>query len=257
MASPPSHLQAILPDPSCLRLNSVEQLESGVCIAVAATGAAAHCPGCHHASHSLHSRYWRVLRDLPWHASPVDLRLNIRRFRCRFHDCPRATFVESVPLVCRRYGRQASRLSETIRLIGYVLGGEAGSRLSGRLGMKTSPDTVLRKITLGPSVPVSGVKAIGVDDWAWRQGQRYGTFLVDLERHKPVDLLPDRSADSLEGRLPSHLRQQAGPGRRTAAIRVCTRGRSRTACAKNCERLLRESISNTLCDERRDRGPDF
>ena len=136
-------------------------------------------------------------------ASPVDLRLNIRRFRCRFHNCPRATFVESLPLVCRRYGRQASRLSETIRLIGYVLGGEAGSRLSGRLGMKTSPDTVLRKITLGPSVPVSGVKALPVDDWAWRQGQRYGTILVDLERHKPVDLLPDRSADSLEGRLPS------------------------------------------------------
>ena len=121
--------------------------------------------------------------------------------------------MESLPLVCRRYGRQASRLSETIRLIGYVLGGEAGSRLSGRLGMKTSPDTVLRKITLGPSVSVSGVKAIGVDDWAWRQGQRYGTILVDLERHKPVDLLPDRSADSLEGRPPSHLRQQAGPGR--------------------------------------------
>jgi hypothetical protein len=98
--------------------------------------------------------------------------------------------------------------------------------------MKTSPDRVLRKIKLGPSVPVSGVKAIGVDDWAWRQGQRYGTILVDLERHKPVDLLPDRSADSLEGRLPSHLRQQAGPGRRTAAIRVCTRGEEESDCVR-------------------------
>ena len=172
----PNHLQALLPDPSCLRLNSVEQLESGVCITVAATGAAAHCPGCHHGSHSLHSQYWRVLRDLPWHGSPVDLRLNIRRFRCRFQDCPRAAFVESLPLVCRRYGRQTSRLSETLGLIGYVLGGEAGARLSGRLGTKISPDTVLRRIKLGPSVPVSGVKAVGVDDWAWRKGQRYRTY---------------------------------------------------------------------------------
>jgi transposase len=204
MASPPSHLQGLLPDPSCLRLNSVEQLVSRVCITVAATGSAAHCPDCHHASHSLHSQYWRVLRDLPWHGSPVDLRLNIRRFRCRFHDCPRGTFVESLPLVCRRYGRQTSRLSETIRLIGYVLGGEAGARLSGRLGMKTSPDTVLRRIKLGPSVPVSGVKAVGVDDWAWRKGQSYGTILVDLESHKPVDLLPDRSADSLADWLEVH-----------------------------------------------------
>jgi hypothetical protein len=56
------------------------------------------------------------------------------------------------------------------------LGGEAGARLSGRLGTKISPDTVLRRIKLGPSVPVSGVKAVGVDDWAWRKGQRYRTY---------------------------------------------------------------------------------
>jgi hypothetical protein len=80
-----------------------------------------------------------------------------------------------------KYGRQTSRLSEAVRLIGYVLGGEAGSRLSNRLGLATSPDTVLRRLKVGPSVEVRGARAVGVDDWAWRKGQRYGTILVDLE----------------------------------------------------------------------------
>jgi transposase len=205
MASPPSHVQALLPDPSCLKLSSVEHQAGGrVLISAAAVGSVAYCPACHHASHSLHSRYSRALQDLPCQGATVELRLDVRRFRCRAHDCPRVTFAETLPAVAVKYGRQTSRLSEAVRLIGYVLGGEAGSRLSNRLGMATSPDTVLRRLKVGPSVEVRGAKAVGIDDWAWRKGQRYGTILVDLESHTPIDLLPDRSADSLATWLQAH-----------------------------------------------------
>src|SRR5450432_2920388 len=143
MASPPSHVQALLPDPSCLKLNSVEHQDGGgVLIAAAAFGSVAYCPACHNASHSLHSRYSRALHDLPWQGSTVELRRDVRRFQCRTHDCPRVTVAEILPVVSPKYGRQTSRLSETVRLIGYVLGGEAGARLLSRLGMATSPDTV-------------------------------------------------------------------------------------------------------------------
>jgi transposase len=95
-------------------------------------------------------------------------------------------------------------LAETIRLIGYALGGEAGARLTERLGMRTSPDTVLRKLKSGPSATIRGARVVGIDDWAWRKGQSYGTILVDLETHVPIDLLPDRSADSVANWLQSH-----------------------------------------------------
>jgi len=161
MVSPPSDVRALLPDPTCLKLNSIEHQDDGhILIMAAASSSAACCPDCQHASYSLHSRYSRTLQDLPWQGSTVVLRLDVRRFRCRTHDCPRATFAEAVPVVSPKYGRQTSRLSETVRFIGYVLGGEAGARLSGRLGMTTSPDTVLRRLKAGPSVEVRGARAL-------------------------------------------------------------------------------------------------
>ena len=205
MATPPGHVQALLPDPATLKLRSVKQEGGGaVLIVAAAKGMAASCPECKCPSRSVHSRYQRALQDLPWQGSTVQLRLEVRRFRCAVLECTRITFTEELPLVARKYGRQTTRLSETLRMIGYVLGGEAGARLSQRLEMSTSPDTILRRVKNGPSLPVEGARAVGVDDWAWRKGQSYGTILVDLEKHAPIDLIPERSADSLAAWLQVH-----------------------------------------------------
>jgi transposase len=135
----------------------------------------------------------------------VELHVELRRFRCGARDCPRKTYVERLPTVMGSHARQTARLSETTRLIGYALGGEAGSRLANRLGIETSPDTVLRRVQCSSgTLAATTVEAVGVDDWAWRKGQRYGTILVDLERHVPIDLLADRSAESLEAWLQAH-----------------------------------------------------
>jgi transposase len=81
--------------------------------------------------------------------------------------------------------------------MGVFLGGEAGARMLGQIGMPTSGDTVLRLVRCLPLPRRPAPRVLGVDDWARRKGQTYGTIIVDLERHRVVDLLPNRSAATL------------------------------------------------------------
>jgi transposase len=149
-----------------------------------------------------------MLADLPWQGRPVTLQLQARRFRCLNQACPRRTFTERLPDVARPAARRTDRLGGLQRHIGLALGGEAGTRLSERLAMPTSADTLLRLVC--KPLPGSGSdprpipRVLAVDDWAWRRGQRYGTALVDLERNTVVDLLADRQAASLAEWLRQH-----------------------------------------------------
>jgi len=74
-----------------------------------------------------------------------------------------------------------------------------------RLGMAVSNDTTLRRVKRGAqSACDKKLHVVGIDDWAWKKGQNYGTILVDLERHTVADLLPERSAQQVENWFKQH-----------------------------------------------------
>jgi transposase len=156
-------------------------------------------------SRSGHSVYSRRLQDFPWQGVAVELWATVSRFRCRNSSCPRKIFCERLPRIARVYGRQTERAAEIVRLIGYVAGGLPGQRLLTRLSIRTSDDTVLRRVREQPAeIAAIPIHNLGVDDWAWRKGQDYGTILVNLDLHRVVDLLPDRAAESFSTWLKQH-----------------------------------------------------
>ena len=167
-------------------------------------GEFAACPTCESLSRNIHSHYQRILQDLPMTSYGLQLLVTVRKFFCRNKACAQRIFCERLPEVARAWGRRTERLRCIQQQISLSLGGAPSERLSHQLALPAGVDLLL-DLARETTVPERGpLYCVGVDDWAQRRGSHYGTIIINLETHEVVELLPDRTVDTLAAWLEKH-----------------------------------------------------
>jgi len=248
----------IFPDLPDVQVEEVE-VACEITLTLRTTSPMAPCPSCGTESSHIQTQYTRTLRDLPSSGRPIRLILHVRRFFCKKSTCAQKIFAERLPELCRPYAQRTNRLQEALCQLGLRVGGQAGADSGSELGLSGSRDTILRLVRLWKQSAHSSPRVIGLDDWAYKRRLRYGTLICDLEQSRPIDLLPDRSVESVAAWLKQHpsleVVSRDGSSEYAAAIRKgapqARQVSDRWHLVKNLAACVSAQLARTLAQLRR------
>jgi transposase len=190
--------------PKGLEVTNIEVTNGVLTISVVSTQRSVCCPLCSSPATRMHSHYTRTVADLPCAGQQVCLLLQVRKFFCDGTTCARKIFVERIAPFVGPWARVTARLYQIVQIIGLATGGMLGVRVTDRLGIQTCWMTIIRRMMALPTAPVEQVLELGIDDFAFRRGRKFGTILVDMQSHQVVDLLPDRKAETAKVWMQAH-----------------------------------------------------
>ena len=163
---------SFLPDPEAITFQ------------VQTTAQQATCPKCATTSDRTHSWYTRTIQDLSWQGDPVRFELTLRKFFCDNQDCQRRIFAQPLSKIARRYQRKTTRLESVLLRILWKVGARDAFFVAKLLGIVISDDATLDQFKKAPEPGCSETspEEIGIDGFAFRKGQTYGTIIDSTPR---------------------------------------------------------------------------
>ena len=197
-------LELLLPHLAGVMVEDAQVIGAGLVIWARVGAGRAACPWCGGVSARVHSRYQRRLADAAIGGRKVVIRLAVRRFFCGAPGCPAATFAEQVEGLTTRYARRNPLLAAMLGAVAVALAGRAGARLARALSVVASRSSLLRLVMALPDPVRPTPLVVGVDDFAVKRGQNYGTVLIDCHSGAPLELLAGRDAQPLADWLAAH-----------------------------------------------------
>lgn len=161
------------------------------------------CPKCGCESFKMHGTYERKVQDLPILGKRTYLLVNAYEYQCDNPECATITFAENIHGFLSHYSRMTDRLEDFISVLALETNCESCARIMKSMNVKISGDTVIRILIKrygDQDAPVCG-STIGIDDFAFKKRNTYGTIIVDEATHKPVAVLDGRDGETLKAWL--------------------------------------------------------
>jgi transposase len=187
----------LLPQFPHLQIQSIQQACQQIIVALVSTRENDRCPMCQTQTLNTHGWFTRSIHSLPCSGQAVIFLIQARRFRCPNTACPRKTFREDLSVLADRYQRRTQAVSQLLCSVAAIAGGQAGAHLAAQMQLPASRSTLLRSLIRQGMSPKSTPRVVGVDDFAWTKRRRYGTLLVDLEKHQLLALLADCEVETV------------------------------------------------------------